>query len=117
MPYYVPVRDSNIRDFDGGRSIFAFSGGTFTANSLGKNTPAKNKARQQHFQEQLILIARSLRTVRIPVFLIIHGRECRLDKGCIGHSVASDFLMQPVNGSGHFVDEVIIADDTVINLG
>lgn len=81
-----------------GRSdVFARSGEPFTAASLGKTAPALNKDRQAFFEAQLARMRDYLGTSTLPVFVDWGGRR-RMDKGCIGHSVARRFL-EPVEDS------------------
>src|ERR1700722_12801270 len=108
MPDYICV-DAEIRDYPRDSFLRSDRKG-FSAASLGKNTPAATRARQQLFQSQLIEISRTLRTASIPVFLNIQGRLCRLDKGCIGHAVAAGFLLGPANGHEGVVEVVTLAN-------
>jgi hypothetical protein len=79
---------------------------------LGKLTPAADKERQAFFEDQLRRIAWHLGDDTIPVFLDFNGDKRRMDKGCVGHAIASNFLKPVVNGSGGFVTHVTLKGTT-----
>jgi hypothetical protein len=78
----------------------------FSADDLGKVSPASNRERQQYFIEQLTLLSGELNSAQIPVFLNFAGERRRMDKGCIGHAVAALFLDLPANGPDGYVEHV-----------
>lgn len=103
----IPI---TVDNYNRGSHVFVKSASVFRAASLGKITPATDSQRQAHFHRQLALIARSLRTPRIPVFFESNGRRLRLDKGCIGHAVAAGVIANPRDSSRGYVEHVDLLD-------
>nr|WP_314444415.1 DUF3427 domain-containing protein [uncultured Sphingomonas sp.] len=89
----------------GTSDVFVRAAEPFTA-ELGKATPARDQERQRFFEEQVRQIAWHLGEDRVPVFLDFNGERRRMDKGCVGHAVASGFIEPPVNGSSGYVEYV-----------
>jgi len=89
----------------GKSDVFVRSSQPFTAD-LGKVSAAMDRERQRHFENQLERIAWHLGTDTVPVFLSFDGDRRRMDKGCVGHAVASGFLEAPTNGDLGYVTHV-----------
>jgi hypothetical protein len=92
----------------GKSDVFVRSSEPFTGD-MGKVTPAADQERQVFFEDQLRRIAWHLGSDTIPVFLDFNGDKRRMDKGCVGHAVASGLLAPPTNGPGGFVTHVQLA--------
>lgn len=92
--------------YAGASDVFAKAQTTFTAQSLAKRSPAKDQARQSHFNGQIHRLAKALGGADIPVFLSFQGVRVRMDKGCVGHAVAAGVLSIPRNNAAGFVDQV-----------
>ncbi|TKT70878.1 hypothetical protein YH63_005330 [Afipia massiliensis] len=97
---YEPLTGSN--------DVFVVATSVFQASSLGKNTPARNRERQAHFERQLKNIAWHLGSRNVPVFLSFNGERRRMDKGCIGLAVTAGILEHPVDGPEDFVTHVTL---------
>ena len=86
--------------------VWVDSRDSFRPNSLGKTT-APDTDRQQHFHAQLARLAEHLGSRTVPVF--IHwpqaGRK-RMDKGCIGHAVASGYIAELITDADGYVSHV-----------
>lgn len=54
--------------YAGASDVFAKTQTTFTAQSIAKRTPAKDQARQSHFNGQLRRLTKAFGGVDIPVF-------------------------------------------------
>src|SRR5688572_8641197 len=108
MPEWVSV-PLDFQPRPAGQSdVFVRSPEPFSA-ELGKVSAAANQERQKHFEDQLRHIAWHLGEDSIPVFLDFNGDKRRMDKGCVGHAVASGFLDRPRNGPDGYVTHVQIA--------
>lgn len=92
--------------YAGASDVFAKTKTTFTAQSITKRTPAKDQARQSHFNGQLPRLAKAFGGADIPVFLSFQGVRMRMDKGCVGHAVAAGVLAVPQNNASGFIDQV-----------
>lgn len=105
MPEWVSVP----LDFEpapaGTNDVFVRSAEPFSAD-LGKTTTASNQPRQRFFEDQLRRIAWHLGEDTIPVFLDFNGDKRRMDKGCVGHAVASGLLERPISGPQGYVTHI-----------
>jgi len=85
---------------------------------LGKDWWPENSPRQPYFEEQIRRIAESLNSVGVPVHIEWQsGERNQLDKGCIGHSFASqDALIESIarNFSGE-ITHIIIREENAPN--
>ena len=97
--------------YEGASDVFARSPTTFTAQSLAKLTPARDQARQSHFNGQLQRLSEAFGSADIPVFLSFQGVRVRMDKGSIGPAVAAGVLMKPQNNASGFIDMVRLRQD------
>lgn len=97
--------------YEGASDVFARSPTTFTTQSLAKRTPARDQARQSHFNGQLQRLSEAFGSIDIPVFLSFQGVRVRMDKGCIGHAVAAGVLVSPQNNAAGFIDQVRLRID------
>lgn len=97
MPEYHRIALTYQPNPHGSSDVFSVTGGPFLASSLGKTALATNKDRQAYFEAQLMRMRTCLGTNTLPVFVNWGGRR-RMDKGCVGHSVARGFL-EPVQDS------------------
>lgn len=104
-PTWVEVNIA-YEPYAGASDVFAKTQTTFTAQSLAKRTPAKEQARQSHFNGQLRRLAKAFGGADIPVFLSFQGVRVRMDKGCVGHAVAAGVLEVPQNNAAGFIDQV-----------
>jgi hypothetical protein len=91
----------------GKSDVFVRSAEPFTAD-LGKLTAPADQERQAFFEDQLRRIAWHLGDDTIPVFLDFNGDRRRMDKGCVGHAVASNFLEPVSNGADGYVTHVTL---------
>ncbi|WP_417322000.1 hypothetical protein [Erythrobacter aureus] len=80
----------------------------FDASDLKKDTAADSD-RQAQFISELKRLADHLGTATLPVFVQWPnvGRR-RMDKGCVGHAVASGALEPPQNSAKGFVEHVAL---------
>jgi hypothetical protein len=92
---------------EGKSNVFVQSAEPFTSD-LGKITPAADQQRQAFFEDQLRRIAWHLGADTIPVFLDFNGHKRRMDKGCVGHAIASNFLEPVGNGPDGYVTHVAL---------
>lgn len=109
MPEWTLVPLDYERWSGGTSDVFAGSTTPFTADLL-KTTPASSRARQAHFEETVRRLAWHLGSSTIPVFVDFNGNRRRMDKGCVGHAVASGFLKRPVNGPADYVTHVELSE-------
>jgi hypothetical protein len=110
MPTWTPI-PLDYEPWPKGSQVFVRAIDTFSAASLAKSTPASDTDRQQHFQELLKRIAWHLGSDTLPVFIDFNGDRRRMDKGCMGHAVASGFLMAPADASEGYVSAVALRHD------
>lgn len=107
MPEWVSVP----LDFEprpaGKSDVFVRATEPFTA-EMGKASGAADQERQAFFQDQLRRIAWHLGDDTVPVFLDFNGDKRRMDKGCVGHAVAANFLEPPTNGPDGYVTHVTL---------
>lgn len=90
-----------------GTEVFVKSASTFSAGSFGKISRAADQRRQRFFEEKLRTIAWHLGSESIPVFIDFNGDKSRMDKGCLGHALASPALLAPpVDGPDGYVTYV-----------
>jgi hypothetical protein len=86
----------------------------FSERNLGKNSSASDRERQAHFELQLRVIRNAAGRRRIPVWLEaeIDGehRKFRMDRGCIGHSRASGFLVDAIDDENGCIEFVTLRD-------
>ena len=108
MPIYHPIDIEYDANPHGGSDVFARAKTTFSAGSLRKTTTAANKVRQDYFEQQLFRLSGYLNSSVIPVFLD-WGSQRRMDKGCIGHSIARGFLEPVSDGDNGYVEYVRIS--------
>lgn len=94
--------------YGGSSQTFAKSAEAFTAGSIAKNT-GPISARQQHFEQQLRQLSELIGSPRLPVFIQFADGRRRMDKGCIGHAIASGFLRPATDTSRGFVEWVELA--------
>jgi hypothetical protein len=90
---------------EGKSDVFVKSSEPFPA-ELGQTVPAKDSERQAFFEDQLRRIAWHLGDDIVPVFLDFNGDRRRMDKGCVGHAVASGAIEPPANGADGYVTHV-----------
>src|SRR5205085_6980148 len=95
----------------GFNDVFVLSADPFDASSLGKTSPVRNSERQAYFEGLLKDIAWHLGSRTVPVFVSFNGEQRRMDKGCIGISVARGVLEPPDNGPEGYVTNVTLATD------
>lgn len=102
--------DLEHRPYEGPSDVFAKSRRAFSAESLGKQSPAVNQHRQQYFHAELRRLAAALGSTDLPVFVRLRGERLRMDKGCVGHAVAAGVLEPPTNNAQGFVEYVRLRD-------
>ena len=107
MPSWTPIA-LDYEPLPGSNDVFISAKGTFDANSIAKDTPARNSKRQAHFENQVKNIAWHLGSRTVPVFLEFNGEQRRMDKGCIGLAITAGGLERPVNGPDGYVTHVTL---------
>jgi hypothetical protein len=108
MPNYTPVELDYV--VLGPGSVWVDSRSTFRAESLAKNSDPESE-RQAHFAQQLMRLSDHLGSRRIPIFINwpVVGRK-RMDKGCIGHAIAAEFLLPLSDSEEGYVTHIEIAE-------
>ncbi|PWG03522.1 hypothetical protein [Sphingosinicella humi] len=112
MPMWTPI-PLDYEPWTKGTDVFVRSSTTFDASSLGKSTPARDTARQKHFEEVVRRIAWHLGSDTVPVFIDFNGDRRRMDKGCMGHAVAGGFLEPVSNGESGYITQVTLKSGVI----
>lgn len=95
--------------WSGDSDVFARSLGEITS-SFGKDGTARDKERQDHFERQLLRIRDAVGSSTLPVFIEWNdGVRNRMDKGCIGHSIARGFIQRAVIDEAGHVTQIVLA--------
>ena len=105
---FLPLDYQTLPGFN---DVFVLATDSFVASSLGKTSPARNSERQAHFRSFLKNIAWHLGSQTVPVFVSFNGEQRRMDKGCVGLSVAAGVLEPPADGPEGYVTNVTLATD------
>jgi hypothetical protein len=108
MPNYHRVAIPYEANPYGISDVFPRARDTFASSTLRKTTAAQDRNRQDHFEAQLLRLSEYFGGMTLPVYLEWGGRR-RMDKGCIGHSVARGFLQPVRDGSAGFVEQVTLS--------
>lgn len=110
MAEYVDVPLEYL-PWSGSQPVFRIGREIFRPDEFRQTKEAKNSDRQDHFEEQIGRIASALSTSFVPFYVRwIDGKEMRLDRGCVGHSIKRGFLGLPIVSAEDYVNYVVVSE-------